>query len=271
MRLHKAGLSHRHANDFSICRHNGSGDWLLLVIKSPARFTVGGREYDVEPHSLILHPEGSPQVYGARACEYCDDWMHFEPEDTDILRIKALEIPIGEPFGPVDTTCISAVIGDIYREYQGGGPLAADSISLLFFLLLNRIRQALDGRGRPWSVHLQRFLDLRADIYLRPAEAWSVDRVAGRLNLSRSAVQHLWRELLGCALMDDIIESRLAQARQLLSTTNLTIYRIAESCGYASDVHFIRQFRQRMGTTPLQWRLSGAMPAGPSIPTRVHR
>lgn len=254
MRLHKAGLGHRHANDFSICRPHGSGDWLLLVIKSPAIFAVGGREYAVEPHSVILYPEGHPQVYGARYGEYCDDWMHFALEETDILRIRELGIPIGEPFGLVDTTRISAVIGDIYREYQGGGPLAADSISLLFFLLLNRIRQAMDGRGKPWSVHLQRFLDLRADIYLRPAELWSVDRVAGRLNLSRSAVQHLWRDLLGCALMDDIIESRLAHARQLLSTTTLTVYRIAESCGYASDIHFIRQFRQRMGTTPLQWR-----------------
>ena len=187
--------------------------------------------------------------------------MHFALEQTDIMRIKALSIPVGEPFGPVDTTRISAVIGDIYREYQGGGPLAADSISLLFFLLLNRIRQALDGRGRPWSVHLQGFLDLRSDIYLRPAEPWSVDRVAVRLNLSRSAVQHLWRELFGCALMDDIIESRLAQARQLLSTTSLTVYRIAESCGYASDVHFIRQFRQRMGTTPLRWRRSAIVTA----------
>ena len=57
MRLHKAGLSHRHANDFSICRPHGSGDWLLLVIKSPARFTVGGQECDVEPYSVILYPK----------------------------------------------------------------------------------------------------------------------------------------------------------------------------------------------------------------------
>lgn len=60
------------------------------------------------------------------------------------------------------------------------------------------------------------------------------------------------------------VHLRVTLGRQLLASTNQTIERIGESCGFSSPQHFIRCFKQHVGCTPRQYRLqtshTGAKP-----------
>ena len=52
----------------------------------------------------------------------------------------------------------------------------------------------------------------------------------------------------------DSLELRLAEARRLLSATELAVGEIAEATGFANQFHFSRAFRRASGMTPSAYR-----------------
>lgn len=256
MTLVKAGCGHCHPSDFFIERPQGSGNWLLLIIKSSGQFVIAGERHIVRPNSMVLYRKGTPQFYGALGGQYCDDWMHMHLDGDDEDRINELGIPIDAPFALGDTVRISACITEIYREYRTDGTLARSNTSLNFHLLLNRVREALDARQKGYTIHYRKLLEIRADIYMFPAQDWSVDVVSGAVCLSRSSTQHLYREVFGVSITEDVIAARVSAAKHLLQVSMAPVYSVAKDCGYASDIHFIRQFKAHTGSTPHQYRLA---------------
>ena len=51
-----------------------------------------------------------------------------------------------------------------------------------------------------------------------------------------------------------LLRKRLELAKNLMLTTNFTVQQICYDCGFESDSHFIRSFKQQFGLTPKQWR-----------------
>ena len=43
-------------------------------------------------------------------------------------------------------------------------------------------------------------------------------------------------------------------AKQLLKTTDLRINEVASSCGYQNSTHFMRQFKEKTGISPSEYR-----------------
>ena len=95
---------------------------------------------------------------------------------------------------------------------------------------------------------------LRREIMLAPQNDWSIEKIASGLGLSVSYFQHSYKAEFSVSCLDDIILARIERAKQLLSASNLRINEIAEQCGYQSNRHFSRQFRQYTGTSPTEYR-----------------
>ena len=53
-----------------------------------------------------------------------------------------------------------------------------------------------------------------------------------------------------------LLEKRLNLASNLMLGTDFTIQQICYDCGFESDSHFIRSFKNQFGSTPQQWRKS---------------
>ena len=49
-------------------------------------------------------------------------------------------------------------------------------------------------------------------------------------------------------------QTRLALAKDMLRRTEESVLRISEGCGFGSQAHFCRVFRQATGMSPLQYR-----------------
>ena len=77
MKINKIGYNHRHYADFFVSRPNGSGDNLLLLLKTPAIFEINGEEIHTEKDSFILFRDGTPQNYRSAGGEFANDWFHF--------------------------------------------------------------------------------------------------------------------------------------------------------------------------------------------------
>ena len=72
--------------------------------------------------------------------------------------------------------------------------------------------------------------------------------------MSRSGFQHLYKKMFGVSVTGDVISGRLERAKRLLSSTDLTVSEIASRCGYSNEFNFMRQFKDRVGRTPTQYR-----------------
>ena len=98
MILHNVGYDHHHDADFYIDRPEGSGDYLLLILKSDALFTLGGEEVFVPRKSFFLYPPGMPQKYRCVPKHtFSNDWLQFLFEGEEPEWFSHKFVPVAEP------------------------------------------------------------------------------------------------------------------------------------------------------------------------------
>ena len=85
-------------------------------------------------------------------------------------------------------------------------------------------------------------------------EPISLDSIAEGLNISKYTLSHDFREHIGVSVMENIIQKRINDAKELLSTTEASVIDISTDVGFSNNTHFIQTFKKRVGVTPLQYR-----------------
>lgn len=87
--------------------------------------------------------------------------------------------------------------------------------------------------------------------YQQPIHLDDVARAAG---YTPAYLTNLAQSHTGKTVKKWIIERRMAQARQLLKDTAVSIRQVSEEVGYTDAGYFTRQFRKQHGITPKVWR-----------------
>ena len=89
-------------------------------------------------------------------------------------------------------------------------------------------------------------------------DALSLERAAQQLGQSpRSLQRHL--RLEGVRYVDVMATVRARRASQMLSQTSPSLAEIGFACGYTDQAHFCRDFKRRVGMSPLRYRESSLM------------
>lgn len=91
-------------------------------------------------------------------------------------------------------------------------------------------------------------------IHQHPQEAWTVELLAKRVNMSRSAFAARFKALVGEAPLQYVSHWRMHKAIQLLRSTDKTLKEIAEFVGYESEAAFSRAFKRQIGQPPGEYR-----------------
>jgi AraC-like DNA-binding protein len=85
-------------------------------------------------------------------------------------------------------------------------------------------------------------------------EPLSLRDVAGELGMTPGHLTTVVRRRTGRTVQEWIIERRMAEARSLLSDTELPVSEIARRVGMSDPGYFSRLFRRTHGTSPREWR-----------------
>lgn len=85
---------------------------------------------------------------------------------------------------------------------------------------------------------------------------WTVERMAGLLDISVSHFRKLFRENVGSSPNRYLREMRLEKARSLLETTCLQIKQIRLVVGIPNESNFLRNFTKNYGQNPSNHRKS---------------
>ncbi len=256
MIINNVGFDHCHDADFFIDRPDGSNDYLLLLVRTPAVFVIDGKEIHTPAGSVFIYPKGRPQRYHCVPLNvFENDWVHFDFESAE--EEKAF-LESGIPLETAVTMTLeflSYCVKSIAYERYSDNPCRNESADLFMRLMFIKIRESsmnsISGRK---STQFELVSTVRNKIYSRPYEQRSVDSTAHEVRMSRSAFQHAYKKHFGMTFIEDLVKSRVSYAKMLLSTTNMSITDISTRSGYRSYVHFARQFKEQTGSTPSEYR-----------------
>jgi two-component system, response regulator YesN len=82
----------------------------------------------------------------------------------------------------------------------------------------------------------------------------SVQKVAASLSISASYLSKLVKRHLDRSVVDYLIDYRMERAKELLATSDLMTYEIAEATGYPDARYFSSTFKRHIGITPTEYR-----------------
>lgn len=258
MNMGDIGFNHKHDKSFIVDRPEGTGDWLMLVVRTRSLFRCVDAEISCAPNAFIIYTPGSPQYYRADGTEYADDWMHFTPSPEEESLLRSLDIPLNSITSIPDISAVTGIIRDMCHEHYSTNPHRYDSVALYFRLLLYKLSEAIHSRRDPVSPSEVLYHDklqwLRECIYRWPSRDWNVDDMAAEISLSRSRLQHLYSAAFRTSISRDVITSRMDKAAELLRDPDMPIHQIASTVGCSTPSYFNRQFRAAFGKTPTQFR-----------------
>ncbi|QDT57448.1 HTH-type transcriptional activator Btr [Caulifigura coniformis] len=90
-----------------------------------------------------------------------------------------------------------------------------------------------------------------------PAQDWTVESLADVGDMSRSAFARKFRDLMGAAPIDFLVEVRMWLAARLLKQPSRDLKSIAREAGYQSPAAFSVAFKRWSGETPSDYRRRG--------------
>tara|TARA_R100000027_G_scaffold61323_1_gene52620 strand:+ start:5274 stop:6248 length:975 start_codon:yes stop_codon:yes gene_type:complete len=200
---------------YELLNYGGGGDATHLVcgavsVEDPA----AQRVVSLLP-KLILMQTHTPE----------NDWL------LDTIRLMASEAERLKPGGDTIITRVSDIlVVQAIRHWLASSPLA--KTGWLGALQDEQIGKAI------------------AQIHRNPTQPWSVDHLAGKIGMSRSAFAKRFMDLVGEPPMQYVRKWRFQVATGWLRDTDLPLAEIAERLNYESEASFNRAFKQFTGQTP---------------------
>jgi len=254
MEIKSCGYDYRHSAAFKIKRPYGSGDYVLLILRSPAYVILKNKKHFTEGNAVIIFNKGTPQLFGAANCEFINDWVHFECDNTDILHLKELGIEFDTILQLQNVNALSSLQKYLCFEKHSNNKNSSQSTAMYFNLIMLKISDMCEQKKVKNTAIYEELLTLRNDIFSYPQKNWSIEEVSKKLAISKSYLQHLYKMFFNTCIIKDITLSRIEHSKYLLFSTNYTICSISELCGYKNDVHFMRTFKRETGFTPTEYR-----------------
>lgn len=258
MYINHCGINFTHQN-FRVHRPGGSGDYLFVYTKTPACFTVEGRECIQPKHTVFLCRKGDPQFFRGAEEIYINDYIHFNTETEEDERFLAsLPLKFSTPLQLPDTERFMRIHQQLVQETINPSAFAQLSVDLLLKHFLIKLAEAMERFDQNYAPTTYARINLLRDrIYRDPQLPWTVRSMAEMVSFSPSYLQAVYRRMFRVSCMTDVICARTELAKKLLRLTDRTAREIALQCGYQNETHFSRQFKQQTGCSPLAYRGSG--------------
>lgn len=82
----------------------------------------------------------------------------------------------------------------------------------------------------------------------------TLEDISLRVNISSYYLSRIFKESTGYNFIDYLTGLRIDKARELLSTTQLSMKEICQQCGYSDPNYFSKSFKKNVGVTPTEYR-----------------
>jgi AraC-like DNA-binding protein len=215
-----------------------------------------GRRFPIQADDAVIIPPGIAHIYGADShTPWSIRWTHFDGGNlTDFVKLlgttKADPI-LRLPPGVLARLCLD----ELYLVLEGGCtlPNLLASSARLRTILIDLARLRVPTNQRTGSTHEV----LRQNIEWMLAhrhQKISLPELAAQARLSVPHYSASFKRHAGRSPTSYFQRLKIQHAAQLLSLTDLSIAKIAESVGIEDPFYFSRLFKKVMGQSPRHFR-----------------
>lgn len=170
---------------------------------------------------------------------------------------------------------ITPVIGSLLAEFKDQAPGRTKALNLLleyiFVVLVRRsvVEQKISS-GLLYALQDGRLGAVFQRVHQEPEALWTVEKLAGLANMSRSKFSAYFTQIMGASPMGYVTAWRMKVAQDLLRD-GVQIKVVAASVGYSSQASFSRTFLNVIGCPPAEWLKRDASGEVPRVTARVQR
>ncbi len=264
--------THSRFMDFPVHRHNYIE--IMYVCQGAITHYIDGKEMTMEQGDMLLLNQHVH--HGVKRAEYGDIGINFIalPEFFDIPLQMLKEHNVIADFllntfrynHPVphyllfrlgNQKAIENLMENMIRSIIEGNPkedgINQYSMGLVFLYLINHMESLEHNSSQSYKDVVVQATMKYIDTCYRTA---NLSKVAQDFNLTVSALSRIIKGQTGYTFQEHLMRKRFQKAVVYLLETELPADEIAVNVGYENISFFYRQFKQRYGTTPRQYRIA---------------
>ena len=193
---------------------------------------------------------------------------HFSFDDLNAAMLIDLLPPLvhvraADPRGELLAHLTELLITEVETTAVGGS-LVMDHLAQILFVHMLRAHADQAGRPAGWLGALSddgigaALRAMHADV----AHRWTLHELSGISRMSRSAFAASFKDQVGTAPLEYLIEWRMSLARDALRRGTRSISDLAVATGYESESAFSTAFRRVVGSSPRRFRDAAQPPRG---------
>ena len=227
----------------------------LYLIKGSGRLSLYNKTHHISSGEFVICRPFESKTFFPEAQDDSEFYaISFQGRyGTDLLSNLNLILKKNQFVGR-DTEILSA-LDKILDETLKGDSTAKLIASSLFVSVLGELsRLAVSAQPKSTEKEFEKIAPALSSINSDCTSTISADDYAKMCNLSTSYFTHLFTKVTGFSPMEYKQLQRMSVAKNLLSTTTMTIKEISSIVGFKDPLYFGRCFKQATGQTPSGYR-----------------
>jgi AraC family transcriptional regulator len=235
-------------------------DQIICMVLRSGSFEAGVRRSEMKKYAydageIILAPR------------HVEQWFRTEDLHLLVVRISDAALSAACDGGKADLRygpkLVDARVGELITAVNAeriagfpNGPLFLDSAEQeLADALVDRHavrrRSAPTYGGGLTPARLRRVAEL---VHAKIEEELSLDEMAEEAGLSTAHFSQTFRKSTGKSPHQFVLNHRVERAKRMLRAADMRILDVAVACGFKTQQHFARVFRQLCGASPTEYR-----------------
>ena len=232
----------------------GKREFTLYFFKNPVLVKTKIGLHDVTEGDCILIAPGFPHYIKSKGEQWTYDSLSFKGSDASRL-VNQVNIDTNEIHSPLQSYFIDALLEKISKECRALDMMWDRVVaSTLDELLTKIIRFSKQDFVLSMPDHSQKLRDLRSEVHENFHLPWTIKKMADKLGLSCSRFASLYKIEFKTSPTEDLIKTRIIQAKKMLSATKVSVKQVSVACGFESVHYFHRAFKKRIDITPKHYQ-----------------
>ncbi|SHT60238.1 MmsAB operon regulatory protein [Mycobacteroides abscessus subsp. abscessus] len=223
---------------------------LVIPLKGFASFSLNGIEYEMNGQT-ILHAGSRMDIHIET---FASEWeyvvVHYQvihaPTEYQNMSNQHFLLTVNEQLD-MEKSIQYLLQNQTQPDYMSKLQVQNEFMRLLELILLS----ARNGR---FENKKDAMLSALEYLKVHYAEELVIGELAERIGMKRRRFSYLFEQLTGLSPIEYLTEYRISQAKELLTSTDFSVAKIAEKVGYMDSFYFSRVFKKNTNISPSMYR-----------------